>query len=131
VAQGEEEVVVVTEEVEVEVEAAVTKMLRVEVEVVEVVVAAAAAVERKAKAEVEEENQEAVVENHLVEATNGQNHLMLVLVTYLSNAAVLPFQKKHLWMRVFHPLGVQTHLPFQVQHPHPLRCNGACHLQSQ
>jgi hypothetical protein len=131
VAQGEEEVVVVTEEVEVEVEAAVTKMLRVEVEVVEVVVAAAAAVERKAKAEVEEENQEAVVENHLVEATNGQNHLMLVLVTYLSNAAVLPFQKKHLWMRVFHPLGVQTHLPFQVQHPHPLRCNGACHLESQ
>jgi hypothetical protein len=131
VAQGEEEVVVVTEEVEVEVEAAVTKMLRVEVEVVEVVVAAAAAVERKAKAEVEEENQEAMVENHLVEATNGQNHLMLVLVTYLSNAAVLPFQKKHLWMRVFHPLGVQTHLPFQVQHPHPLRCNGACHLQSQ
>jgi hypothetical protein len=132
VAQGGEEVVVVTEEVEVvvEVEAAVTKMLRVEVEVVEVVVAAAA-VERKAKAEVEEENQEAVVENHLVEATNGQNHLMLVLVTYLSNAAVLPFQKKHLWMRVFHPLGVQTHLPFQVQHPHPLRCNGACHLQSQ
>jgi hypothetical protein len=128
VAQGEEEVVVVTEEVEVEVEVAVTKMLRVEVEVVEVVVAA---VERKAKAEVEEENQEAMVENHLVEATNGQNHLMLVLVTYLSNAAVLPFQKKHLWMRVFHPLGVQTHLPFQVQHPHPLRCNGACHLQSQ
>lgn len=116
-----------TEEVEVEVEVAVTTMLRVEAEVVVVVVAVA---ERKAKAEVEEENQEAVVENHLVEAANGQNHLMLVLVTYLGNAAVLPFQKIHLWMRVFHPLGVQTHLPFQVQHPHPLRCNGACHLQS-
>jgi hypothetical protein len=77
---------------------------------------------------VEEENQEAVVENHLVEAATQQNHLMQVLA-HLSNAAVVPFQKNHLCMKVFHPFGVQTHLPFQVPHPHPLRCNVACHLE--
>ena len=108
---------VVTEEGEV------TEMLRVEVEVV--------AVERKAKAEVGEENQEVVVENHLVEAANVQDNLMLVLVTYLSKCGCASISKIHPVDEGLSSFGCPDTSSISSSKSTFQRCNGACHLHSQ
>lgn len=114
--------------VEVPKEVAVAAVMKqeVEAEVVEVkemkeVVAAVAVME--AKVAVEEEILEAKAGSHQAKGATHYNYLKLDARSYPSHSFD-QFQKNH-----FHPFGVQKHLPFQVHHPHPLRCNDAYHLE--
>lgn len=116
--------------VEVPKEVAVVAVMKqeVEAEVVEVkemkeVVAVAEAAVMEAKVAVEEEILEAKVGSPRVKGATHYNYLKLDARSYLSHSFD-QFQKNH-----FHPFGVQKHLPFQVHHPHPLRCNDAYHLE--
>lgn len=113
--------------VEVPKEVAVVAVMKqeVEAEVVEVkeVVAVAVAAVMEAKVAVEEEILEAKVGSPRVKGATHYNYLKLDARSYLSHSFD-QFQKNH-----FHPFGVQKHLPFQVHHPHPLRCNDAYHLE--
>lgn len=68
------------------------------------------------------------MENPLAEEADHWSCLKQIQGSYLKPAAVDPFQKLNS-RRDDHPWGVQTHLPFQVQHPHPPRCNDAYHLR--
>jgi hypothetical protein len=104
-------------------------------EVVEAVVAmeimgVVVEVVKEAKAVEEEGNQEVMVENPLVVGAAQWNRWGQIPRSYLSSD-VHQFQKNHLYTMVFHPSSVQKHLPFQAHHPHPPRCNDACHLEEQ
>ena len=110
-----EEVVAMTEVVEV---VRVVVMERMEVGV---------GVVKKVRVGVEEENQEVMVENHLAEGETLKKYLKQVLLPCLKIDVEHLFQKNHLPPTTFHPLDGQKHLPFQVPHPHPLRCDDACH----
>lgn len=98
----------------------VVVMERMEVEV---------GVVKKVRVGVEEENLEAKVENLLPEGETLKKYLKQILSPYLKTVVEHLFQN-HLQSTTFHPLDAQKHLPFQVPHPRPLRCNGACHLGS-